>query len=58
MSKKKYTKCQCCSYYEFKTSSKKWRCSRSYCIFSYTDKESQDRCAQILDRWINANKGD
>lgn len=56
MSKKKYTKCQCCPYYTLDFSNKKWRCSRSYCNFSYSDSSSLKENIETINRWINANK--
>ena len=62
MSKKKYTKCQCCPYYALDFADKKWKCARVHiwgggvwsCVFSC--KDTAEECAEIINRWINANK--
>ena len=69
MSKKKYTKCQCCLYYALDFTDNKWKCARneknkdvynykcnSYCIFHYIDDEREKQKLEIIERWINANK--
>ena len=61
MSKKKYTKCQCCPYYTLDFADNKWKCARVHiwrgtfkCIFSYDNTEEE--CVELINRWINANK--
>lgn len=70
MSKKKYTKCQCCPYYVKDFVDNKWKCARndknksvynskfnSYCIFRFDDDdETKKENEEIIERWINANK--
>lgn len=71
MSKKKYTKCQCCPYYALDFTDNKWKCVRndknkdiynstlnSHCIFKFDNDESKKQKVEIIERWINANKGE
>ena len=71
MSKKKYTKCQCCPYYTKDFIDNKWKCARNdenksvfnshfnpYCIFRFDDDETKKQKLEIIERWINANKGE
>ena len=63
MSKKKYTKCECCPYYAKDKKDNKWKCARIHiwksvndeCIFRYNDMEEER--VSVLNRWIDANKG-
>lgn len=61
MSKKKYTKCQCCPHYAKDQEDGKWKCARmhiwspsSRCVFGFND--TFEECAAIIKCWINANK--
>ena len=69
MSKKKYTKCQCCPYYAVDFSDNKWKCVRNaknigvynsdltpYCIFKFNNDENKKQKLEIIERWLNANK--